>query len=360
MRRLKTTGTSRVAGPPAFTLIEVLLSVTILAVIMVSTTLMLDSSLGQLRIAESRVGQFRDAQAAFESMSLRLAGCDISPYYDYEFQNQNRDTVPIGYELQSDLHLVSGPAKRGVQPLFASGAYSGHAIFFHGTYGRTEERTWKGLGNLLNGWGYFVEFGDDRAARAAFLNGEGNAPPRYRFRLKELQVPAEQVGTYAAKLSTESAKDKIFAWFRGGATQPEHVSAVAENIVTLVVMPLVPPGSKDVNGSSLNPHALAPAYYYDTRNYQHAKTPQAELTRHRLPPILRFTLVAVDEVSAQRLQERHGASEPDLGLDALFVDASKYDQDIHALEDALERQEMNYRVFTTTVRLRNARWTGTY
>jgi uncharacterized protein (TIGR02599 family) len=212
----------------------------------------------------------------------------------------------------------------------------------------------------VNGWGYFVEFGDDRATRAAFLDNEGDAPPRHRFRLKELQVPAEQMRTYAAKLSSESAKDKIFAWFRDSAAQPAQVSAVAENIVALVVMPLVPPGSKDVNGSDLKPNALAPAYYYDTRNYQHAKTPQAEATRHRLPPLLRLTLVALDDASAQRLQESHGGAEPDFGIDALFTDATKYDQDIRSLEASLLNQRLNYRVFTTTVRLRNARWTATY
>lgn len=348
------------AGPPAFTLVEVLLSVTILSVIMVSTTLMLDSSLTQMRIAESRLGQFREAQAAFEAMTLRLAGCDINPYYDFEYQNQNRDTVPVSYELQSDLHFVSGPARSGYQPLFTAGPYSGHGIFFHGTYGLTEEASWKGMGNLLNSWGYFVEFGDDKASRATFLNALGTTADRNRFRLKELQVPAEKMGTYNAKLGTESTTGKIFAWFRDAVAQPGQVSSVAENIVALVITPLLPPDSKDVHGTFLSPNALAPSYYYDTRNYQHAKTPEEKATRHRLPPLLRLTLVAIDEASAERLEERYGEIKPDFGLDSLFQNAINYDEDVRTLESALLNEKLSYRVFTTTVRLRNARWTGTY
>ncbi|HSI61881.1 MAG TPA: Verru_Chthon cassette protein C [Candidatus Saccharimonadia bacterium] len=353
-------GASPVSRRVGFTLVEVLLSITILSVVLVTTTMLLDASLGQLRIAEARLAQFREAQAAFETMSLRLAGCDISPYYGYEYQNQDQNTVPIGHKLQSDLHFVSGPARSGPQPLFASGQHPGHAIFFHGTYGFTEDDNWSGFGTLLNSWGFFVEFGDDSTTRAAFLNGTGGAPRRYRFRLRELQVPAEQVRTYAAKLNSESTQEKIFAWFRDSKAASGQVHTVAENILALIITPLVPPGSKDANGSDIGVNGLAPAYYYDTRNYQHARTSQAESTRHRLPPLLNLTLIALDEASAQRLEDLHGAAMPNLGMDLLFQDATRYHQDIQTLETSLQGLKLNYRVFSTTVRLRNARWTGTY
>jgi uncharacterized protein (TIGR02599 family) len=360
MRIPVTAVASRAARRVGFTLVEVLLSISILSVVLVTTTILLDAALVQFRIAETRLGQFREAQAAFESMSLRLAGCEISPYYDYEYQNQDRDTVPVSYELQSDLHFVTGPARKGPAALFASGQLPGHAIFFHGTYGLTEEKTWSGLGTLLNSWGYFVEFGDDSVERASFLNDPGGTPQRHRFRLKELQVPAEQLRTYAAKLSSGSNQEQIYSWFRDSAAVPGQVHTVAENIVALVITPLVPAGSRDAPGSDISVHGLAPNYYYDTRNYQHVVTPQAAATRHRLPPLLRLTLVGLDDVSAQRLEDLHGDRMPNLGMDSLFLDATRHDQDIRILEATLQGMKLNYRVFSTTVLLRNSRWTGTY
>ncbi|WP_009963660.1 Verru_Chthon cassette protein C [Verrucomicrobium spinosum] len=346
-----------------FTLIELLLSVTILSVVLMTTTSMLNASLGQLRIAEARNGQFREVQAAFETMCRRLEACEINPYYDYVYANNDTNTVPTGYKLQSDLHFVSGPANAGTAPVIGSGNRTGHAVFFHGTYGLSEQKEWKGLDTLLNSWGYFLEFGSDDTLRPTFLNSS-SAPvaSRHRFRLKELQVPAEMMRTYALKLNTQTTRAKVQEWYTTALADSSNVHTVAENIVACVIFPMVPDGSTTSTGGTLKPEALAPAYGYDTRSYQYTSSTSglAEVTRHRLPPLLRLTLVAVDDVSATRLQDTNGSAMPSLGLDGLFLDASKYDADIRALEDTLVGQKLNYRVFSTTVRLRNARWNGTY
>lgn len=342
-----------------FTLIELLLSITILSVVLLITTSILNTSLGQLRIAEARFGQFREVQAAFDTMRLRLAGTEINPFYDYDYKNDDMNSVPVGYKLKSDLHFVTGPATGGSTPLLESGNRVSHGIFFHGSFGVTNETGWKGLGTLLNSWGYYVEFGDDTTVRPDFLNS-GNIPKRYRFRLKELQVPAELMRTYAAKLNSEDSREKIFAWFRESMQNPANVQTVAENIVALVITPLVPEDSKNANGTRIGENGLAPAYYYDTRNYQHTKNSLAEVTRHRLPPMLRLTLVALDEASAAKLEELNGQNQPNLGVDNLFIDATRYHEDIRTLETTLQSMQLNYRVFSTTVRIRNARWTNTY
>ncbi|RBP45063.1 uncharacterized protein (TIGR02599 family) [Roseimicrobium gellanilyticum] len=355
--RSKTRATT--APDTGFTLIELLLSITILSVVMLITMSLLNASLGQLRISEARFGQFREVQAAFDTMRLRLAGCEINPFYDYEYKNEDMNSVPIGYKLKSDLHFVTGPVMAGEFPLLISGNHNGHGIFFHGTFGMTNETDWKGLGTLMNSWGYYLEFGDDTSARADFLNSE-NVPKRYRYRLKELQVPAELMRTYAAKLNAGSSREDIFAWFRDSLQAPENVHTVAENIAAFVVTPLVPADSRNSNGALIGENGLAPTYYYDTRNYQHARTNVAEVTRHRLPPLLRLTLVALDEVSATKLEELNGQNKPDLGVDSLFADATRYNEDIQSLEARLQQMKLNYRVFSTTVRLRNARWINTY
>ena len=345
-----------------FTLIELLLSISILSVVLMTTTSLLNASLGQLRIAEARNGQFREVQAAFETMCRRLEACEINPYYDYVYANNDINTVPTGYKLQSDLHFVSGTATAGTSPVIGSGNRPGHAVFFHGTYGLTAQKDWKGLGTLLNSWGYYVEFGDDSTARPTFLNsGSSGVDSRMRFRLKELQVPAEQMRTYALKLNTQTTKARVQEWYTTALGDSANTHVVAENILTCVIFPTVPDGSTTSTGATLKPEALAPAYNYDTRSYQYASSNSlAEVTRHRLPPLSRLTLVAVDEVSAARLQEQNGSAMPSLGLDNLFTDAAKYDADLQVVENSLVAQKLNYRVFTTTVRLRNARWNGTY
>jgi len=263
--------------------------------------------------------------------------------------------VPTSYALQSELHFICGPARTGSTALFTSGTHPTHGVFFHGAYGLADTPDWRTMGNLLNSWGYYLEFGDDHLDRAAYLN---NMPLRNRFRLKELQVSAEQMRTYADNLSQQTSTTIVYRWFRNlAAATPSAGRTIAENVVALVINPLQ---SDPTKGTNTN---LSPDYYYDTRAYQYAATiPQArrDQMRHRLPPILRITMVALDEVSAQKLEDANGATAPDLGLAGLFTNAANYDADLATLTQTLQNKKLDYRVFTTTVRLRNSRWTGTY
>ena len=127
---------------------------------------------------------------------------------------------------------------------------------------------------------------------------------------------------------------------------------VAENIIALIITPLQ---SDELGGIN---NDLAPNYFYDSRAYQHISSPLAEATRHRLPPLIRITLVALDNVSAETLEIENGSSMPDLGLDSYFATASSYESDIAALEKALTDKKLRYRVFSSTIRLRNAKWTS--
>jgi uncharacterized protein (TIGR02599 family) len=319
---------------------------------------MLDATLKQLRIAESRFGQFQETQAAFESITRRLSSCELSPFYDYKYPvglggEPDTEAIPLSYELKSDLHFVCGPANTGTWPLFGSGNRLGHAVFFHGAYGQTEDPGLKEMSNLMNSWGYYLEFGPDTPERATFLS----LPERNRFRLKELQVPTEEITTFASKLSTQTSPSGLYSWFRTPANAtPSRAHTVAENIVAFVITPLAP------NATTGEFEPMATDYFFDSRAHQHATLgePRLEQSRHRLPPILRITLVALDDVSAERLQEESGTAQPNLGMDSLFANPNNYDKDIATLEATLIGRNLRYRVFTTTIRLRNSRWTSTY
>jgi uncharacterized protein (TIGR02599 family) len=253
------------------------------------------------------------------------------------------------------LHFICGPAAGPPGALIGGDNHPGHAVFFHGTYGFTDEPDFKELGTLLNSWGYHLEFGDDAGTRADFLNAGDAAPKRYRFRLKELQVPAELLQTYTAKLNEKKTEEEIYAWFRSGV-EAGRSHTLAENIVALVITPLV----ATHEGASGRATDLAPDYFYDTRAYQHNRGSQElmERTRHKLPPLIRITLVALSEASAQTLAEASGSNVPDLYPASLFTDATKYEEDLATLEASLVERKLRHRVFTSTVRLRNSKWTS--
>ncbi len=287
----------------------------------------------------------------------RLSGCELNPYYDFVYPNNDTGQVPTKFALQSELHFICGPCLTGSQPLFTSGAFPTHGLFFNGTYGLTDNTSWKAMSNLLNSWGYYMEFGTDGKDRASFLNTDTPVAQRYRFRLKELQVSAEQMRCYSDNLSSQTSPAKIFQWFRNLASAtPSAGRTLADNIIALVITPLKPDPATGTNIT------LSPDYYYDTRAYQYAALSQTRLDqmRHRLPPLVRITMVGLDEPSASRLADVSKTTAPDLGLATLFADASKYDDDLTTLKNTLQGKKLNYRVFTTTVRLRNSRWTGSY
>lgn len=344
--------------PPSrgFSLVELLTSLAIFSIVLVAMGEMVGAVLNQLRIGEARFGQFQESQAAFDSITRRLSTCELNPYYDFQYPGSPPDTsaVPTRYDLESDLHFVSGPAANGPNALLPAGPHPGHAVFFHGTFGLTDNPAWSELGTLLNSWGYYVEFGDDDGQRASFLNAGSTSPRRHRFRLKELQVPAEALRTYAAGLNTQTNAAGLYSWFRT-AVAAGHAHTLAENVVALVISPLSPVPE---TGTTEKETDIAPDYFYDTRAYQHAATSSALMkrTRHQLPPMLRVTLVALDEPSAQRLAEGGGSEMPDLLVPGIFQDATKFDDDLKQFETALTERQLRFRTFSTTIRLRNARW----
>lgn len=332
----------------AFSLLEMLLSVTILTIVLLVITGMLDTALRQWRLADSRFSQFMEAQAAFESMTRRLSTCEMDPIYDYEYPNGSANDTPLRYVRHSDLHFVCGPATTGDLPLLTSGQHPGHAVFFHGAYGLTNQPQWQNLGNLLNSWGYFIEFSDDSPTRASFLNDGGRIAPRHRFRLKELQIPAETLRTYQP-LSSNPTTGETYDWFR--TPLASHAKTLAENIIALIIIPQSPDAITTTNSD------LAPNYFYDTRGYQHAahlSTALKENTRHRLPALLQLTLVALDEPSAQKLQDQNGSTMPGLFSNTLFTTADNYAADLTTLETNLKNAQLRYQIFNTTVRLRNS------
>ena len=196
--------------------------------------------------------------------------------------------------------------------------------------------------SMVNTWGYFIEFGSDSVLRPDPVNTAG-VPQKYRFRLYEMMEPSESLSLY--NYTGNSTASKTYTgktWFTDALNKPNRSSRVlAENIVALIFRPLDPSNA-----------SLTTNYTYDTAGDGAIATQTA--TEHQLPPYIEVTMVAIDEVSARRLE--NGSAPPDLGLTGLFQSTSSYDTNLETLRTSLADKKINYRIFTANVSIQGAKW----
>lgn len=330
-------GESSRATSDGFTLVELMVSISVLAVIFLIASYIIEGAHRTWRVTEASVTQYQEARSSFESMGQRIARAQLNPRLDYEYRNM----LPVRYKKETELHFLNGRA----EDLVGGGSSRpGHAIFFQAPLGMSWDPRYHDLNHLLNAWGFFVEYGSDEAWAPSIVRSNPRYQPRYRFRLMEFRQPAEDLVIY----STFDPADR--SWYRDYLT-PENVKVVAENVIALVLTPLSP-GERD-------PHWLAPEYAYDSRMPESMGNPAvARAIRHELPPVVRITLIAIDEKTALRFETEEGEPPEELMVFkvAPFARAEEYDQDLAEVEKHLDSISAGYRVFTSTVAIRNAKW----
>jgi len=402
-----------------FTLVELMVSVTIL-VLLLSIMLTITNQTSKVwRNTTSKAEQFREARDAFESMTRQISQATLNTYWGYQFDVANT-TKPTQYIRQSDLRFASGSMQYGTG-LSASGSASQtvrptHGVFFQAplgfvapsTPGDTQWLDSAGLEDVLNTWGYYLEVGSDLTPssnlRPSFLPSTV-VPARVRSRLMELMLSANSNAIYQyTQLANPVSANQNFDWFRkaldptgntsSSTVRPVHV--LAENIIALVILPKL--SKKDMDtinttaGASLNDYSLAPNYLYDSNTQGQDTLPartqpslgnlamRALNTKNQLPPVLRVTMVAIDEQSASRLGQMDPTSDDPFRLKTAFQQASSYNAEMFttngdvsaSLEARLinantsqstikvngntARVPINYRIFTTDVSIRAAKW----
>ncbi len=379
-----------------FSLIELLVSVAVLSLVMVLVFQMLEKTQITFKKARDSVSEYKDARNGFDAITRRLSQATLNTFWQV---TNNTSGVATKFERESDLHFVSGPTAAVMGPPPANaGERVTQCMFFQAPTGYTETIStnsntantlkYGNFSNLLNAWGYFVEFGDDRVDRPAYLNALDNAPrPRVRYRLMEYSQVTEGLQIYADQLRSKKTGQSpavLNRWFlnesKYGVNSPNNYQVVnsdqeatglirstrmiAENIIALLVLP----------ADSLAEEyrdKLAPNYYYDTRAWQSSNSGMAggavnlQKTRHVLPPIVDVTMVAVDEADFRRVAQINGI-ESISGFGAvdftkgLFANASNYDRDLNTLRKNLSERtpEIKFRIFRASVRLREAKWGG--
>lgn len=335
-----------------FSVLELLTATAILAAILVMVFSALNHSIGIWRQANAKIDVFQNARAVFEIMTSRLSQATLNTYWDYydagykpfRFSTTNgANFVPKYYGRYSDLHFICGPAVSLALPRPPGySALATQAVFFTVPTGLTTNTSYQPMPELLSACGFFVAFGGDDASRPSIVSSSVNT--NYRWRLMELTAPAESLGVFASSTGTD--------WFTE-PVQNGQVRPLADNIIALVIWPRLAP-LNDLEGT-----AIAPNYAYDSRTSEGWSNGQQPLQSHQLPPTVQVTMVAIDEASAIRLQ--NGSAPPAVITDALAGcfsgPVTTYADDLqNKLEPALAANHINYRVFTTTVPLREARW----
>lgn len=330
-------------GATAFSLLEMLVAMTILLAIIALSAAMLNTiEQGWSRI-RSRTMEFRDARAAFETIANRLSQARIDTYWDYEMDNQG---LPESYQKASHLHFVAGPASALVPESFAKG--EGHAVFFQAPFGMSRDSNLKGLSSLMNGWGYFTGYGSNANWQPEFLKGKKIIPERFRYRLFEYHLPTERLRLHS------DTKDGIFdyEWIYD-QIEVGTVSILAENVIAFVVQP-----TEAVSGTASN--KIAENYRFDSRAFDISPgESNADRAKHEVPPIIRLTMVVVAEADFAKIQKgTEIPTEFQIQSIAPFAKAKDYQADINALEKHLQEKRIDYRVFTTAISMRSAKFTG--
>lgn len=331
-----------------FSLIELMVAMGILSVLMLMLTMVLDQVQQSWTRAESRISQFREARVAFDIMTKNLSQSSLNTYWD--LLDEDKDGLVDGYYRTSELHFEVMRASElgrndGQEPV-------GHAVFFQAPLGFSIQ--YPNLNNLFNGRGYFVAFGSDEDFRPSFLQTAN----RYRYRLLEFRPPAEdnQVFADGGEERDEGRPQEFTEWFHQGMSNVgegdfgQHLNPLAENILTLIISPrdsIV----DSVEGRDETASEIAPQYLYNSNDIDSIATAQ------QVPPLVRVTMIAIDEASAIRVE--NGTSPPSeihSLVESPLRQTENYEEDIKKIVDSLEEARISHKVFSSMVLLRSAKW----
>lgn len=331
-----------------FTLVELLVSMTVLAVLLAIISQVLATVQKSWRSTSAKVSQFREARRAFDVIKRNLSQATLNTYLHYDFGGNrdqatgfiNTNAVPTGYLTHSELQFLCGPAEAIPQANFSPSRNPGHAVIFQANLGFSD--LYPSLPTTLNPRGYYLEYGDDAALRPPFLANK--VATRVRYRLMEYAPPTEANTIYDAARRTGAN-----IWYDRIA---EFSRPVADNVIGLFFSPKRP--QADAAG---NPRAIAPNFIYDSTQ----PTPGSNRPSHELPPQMDVFMIVIDESSAENLAfDSNGSTSPPLNLGSVFQNATDtaIDNDLATIRQLLIDRNVNFRIFSSTITLPNSKWRG--
>lgn len=325
-----------------FTLPELLVAMTVLSVLLLLLSELLNQVQRTWTFSENRISQFREARVGFDLITKNMSQAALNTYWEADRDDENGGQVQR-YKRHSELHFVTDQAQE--MDLDVDGKVFTHGLFFQAPLGFSEK--YRNLSALYNARGYYVVFGHDERYKPTFVNAER----KYRFRLMEYRPPAEENQVYNdgdEERYASPAKDVVYdQWYNYQSDQFTH--PLADNIVALVVSPrqsIADAGAAASNASD----EIAPDYKFDSNE-------APEKFRQQVPPLVHLTMVAIDESSAVRYENNDTVPEQIASVIAgKFRSVSSYESDIAAMEEAFRASKINYRVFSSMVAIRSSKW----
>ncbi len=309
-----------------FTILEVMVASAVFIMLLGLLLSTISQTSTVTRRATEKVSAFQGARSAFELITSKLSQATMNSYWDYD-----SPTTPTKYIRKSELHFVVGPA--GQAPLPGTSG-TGQAVFFQAPGGVTGTSTYNGMDNLLNAYGYYIEY--QQESGLPFQNSASNTS---RYRLIQSIVKTEDLRVYTDNSTSGST------WISG-----DNSAVVAENIVYMAIWPRKA-ASEDSTGS-----ALTTSFAYNSR-LNSSDNPQPD-TANQLPPMVQVTMVAIDETSAVRFCTSSTAPTQISGaFSGLFSTSSvaQFDADLDTLTQKLTANGVNFRIFTTIVPMRESK-----
>ena len=344
-----------------FTLIEILVGISILLIIILLSFQMISGTSGVWISANSKMAEGREARVAFNGLVSRLSEATVNSYYGFTWQQSGTITPPVyvpnTYTRHAELRFISGISS-SVSGLTTSSPTD--AIFFVAPLGIVSDTTDYGhLPSLLNTCGYYVQWTNVDPDRPSILPS-ANLP--YRFQLMQFVQPSEQMSLYAATATGYPTFTQVTtspAWqLTAMNNSPSGIRPIAHNVIALLMVPAMT--TSDSSAS------LAPNYLYSTET---STLTAANSSLNRLPPVLRVVMYTIDDISAKRLGT--SATMPNLYVDTgsnpIFTDATKLFPstttgdigDLARFEATLSSKHLTFRRFEAAVEFPRQPWNHT-
>lgn len=331
-----------------FTLVEVLVSMVILAMMMLIITTVISQAQRSWKNASSKVSQFREARRAFDTITRNLRQATIDTHREFAWGNKNYSKDPMaapdGLTRNATLGIKFGPASQIVSGGSSAAELPGYAVVFQAPLGKTAMGEGSSvdishLKSLLCARGYYVQFGSDESFLPQGL--KSRLQPKYRYRLFEYQPNTENNSVYGPD-------NQAWKQISLGNARVE-IRPVADNIIMLGLAVAF----SSTNTSSTPTLAGNTA---DTLEYEFDSYTSGDRTKmKRLPRYVEVFMIAMDEESAARLAQINGTSAPDpiRSSGATFTKTSDLYKDpggdLSRVRNYMDKQRLNYRIFNTSV-----------
>ncbi len=352
----------------AFTLLELLVATAVLMTLLVFLGDIIGRVENSYRSAESRLGQFREARRAFDTIKSNLAAATTAPYTKLLRDGGNTSVVPDGFTPAVSLDFrVMNTVKREINVPGATAFGSG--LFFFGNFG--ESGRFRQLAESTSGRGYFLIQGAPQSDEPSWLSSTSyQSSATEGFWLMELRANPAPEETYDVDTPSSENRGSFVAklksnWYDPSEHPPSALLPLAKNVIFFKAEPVrinegktefADPENRFDYDVARNQTALEQAM---TRG--RAISPE-ELARYQRllnpPPLVRISMIVISETDA-RLVESGDKTLPfdPTGVTHATLQSVRDDLDVKdssSLVSGLDAAGFEYQVFSSLIQIRAA------